>query len=380
MRRVAAGFGVILVLCGGWRGDAAARQVDRLPRPTGPFAVGTTVRRWTDSTRLERFTGDPHDHRVLDVYIWYPAAWRSGRSPTPYVPDLDGLERALGSDYVGRVGGVRGNSSVEPALSRQPALFPVVVLSHELGSLPMHYTMLGEELASQGYLVAAANHSYGSAATQAGRRGAQPMHPTWRSALGASAEAQQAWEQGVTEWAADIVFVVNQLGAEHRVTTEFFGGRVDPSRIFAAGHGLGAEAALLAGQIDPRIRGVVGLAGTVRPIHTRFPVNIPVLWVAAEGSPADGAGVARRDTVMARARLGSAVASVAGAVSDHFSDLPVLFGPPPGGGTLAPLRGIDILRTYVVRFLAGLIGQADPGELERLGRRFPEVTLTPAGS
>ena len=381
MRLSTAALGVVLTLCGGWVGGASALQVDQLPRPTGPFGVGTTVRQWTDSTRLERFTGDPHDHRELDVYIWYPAALRSGRSPTPYVPSLEGLERVMGSVYVARVGGVRGNSTVEPALSRQPALFPVVVLSHELGSLPMHYTILGEELASQGYLVAAVNHSFGSAATVLRRREAQPLHPTWRSSFGVTQEAQRAWEEGVTEWAADIVFVVNQLSAEHRVGAEFFGDRLDLSRIFAVGHAFGGSAALLAGQLDQRIRGVVNLAGTARAAHTRFPVNIPVLWMTQDGSMSDSTAVARRDTVMGRARLGSYVASIAGAVSDHFSDLPLVFGTvSPGGGAMAPERGAEIVRTYVVRFLATLIGRADPRELERLTQRYPEVTLVAAGS
>jgi hypothetical protein len=245
----------------------------------------------------------------------------------------------------------------------------------------MHYTILGEELASQGYLVAAINHSFGSAATVLGRRGAQPLHPSWRSSFGVTQEAQHAWEEGATEWAADIVFVVNQLSAEHRVGTEFFGDRLDLARIFAVGHAFGGSAALFAGQIDTRIRGVVNLAGTTRSVHTRFPVNIPVLWMDQHRSMLDSIGVVRRDTVMGRARLGSYVASIAGIVPDHFSDLPLVFGPASQGvGAVAPRRAVEIVRTYVVRFLAVLIGRADPREMERLTQRYPEVSLEAAGS
>src|SRR5690625_2426371 len=46
----------------------------RLPRPTGPYAIGTTVRTWTDDSRPEPFTADPDDHRSVVAQIWYPAA------------------------------------------------------------------------------------------------------------------------------------------------------------------------------------------------------------------------------------------------------------------------------------------------------------------
>lgn len=377
-------------------GAAAGFQLERLPVPTGPFAVGTTVRQWTDSTRLEQLTGDPHDHRQLDVYIWYPAARHSARSPTPYVPELDGMERIMGPDYMERVRGLGTNSTVEPALSRQPARFPMVVLSHDLGSLPMHYTMLAEELASQGYLVAGINHSFGSAATQGRRQAAQPLHRSWQAGFAITPEAEQFWEHRITEWAGDIVFVINQLTAEHGVRTEFFGGRLDIGRITAMGHALGGSAALIAGQVDPRIRAVVNLDGAVQPIHLQFPVGIPVLWFLRDPSLVDSVQAARslratpqqfrafrqvrdaqRDSLVGRAAPGTFAATIQGARNYQFSDLPLVLGDPTvggvGGGPIPADRVAEILRAYVVRFLAVRAGQAGPDELDGLGRRYPEV-------
>ncbi len=388
-------LGVFLAFLGSGAGTASGFQVDQLPRPTGPFGVGTTIRHWTDSTRQEHFTGDPHDLRRLDVYVWYPAALRSGRSPTPYVPNIDRTERVMGSDYAARVRAVNTNSTVEPALSRQPARFGVVVFSHGLGSLPMHYTALAEELASHGYLVASVNHSFGSAATVLGRRGAQPLHRSWRSAFEITPEADRFLGEAITEWAADIIFVINQLAAEHRVSTEFFGGRLDLSHIVAAGHSHGGSAALFAGQIDPRIKAVINLDGPARSIHTGFSLNVPVLWMFQDRSSMDSAAAAQnlrasavqfrtfmrqldayRDTLMSRAPEGSYVVSIAGSRGRHFSDLPVVFGEPrSAAGVIDPSRVVDIVRTYVVRFLAVQAGQANAGELERLAQRYPEVEL-----
>ena len=189
MNRYISALCFLVTLYGPGAGVLHAFQGVALPRPEGPFGVGTTVRQWVDSTRLETFTSDPHDLRRLDVYVWYPAALRSGRSPTPYVPNIDETERVMGADYAAQVRNVQTNATIEPALSRRPARFPVVVFSHGVGSLPMHYTVLAEELASQGYLVASINHSFGSAATVLRRRGAQPLHDDWRAAFQISAEA-----------------------------------------------------------------------------------------------------------------------------------------------------------------------------------------------
>ena len=83
-----------------------------------------------------------------------------------------------------------------------------------------------------------------------------------------------------------------------------------------------------------------------------------------------------RDTLMSRAPEGSYVVSIAASRGSHFSDLPVVFGEPrSAAGVIDPSRVVDIVRTYVVRFLAVQAGQANAGELERLTQRYPEVEL-----
>jgi hypothetical protein len=106
-------------------------------------------------------------------------------------------------------------------------------------------------------------------------------------------------------------------------------------------------------------------------------LNVSAATLAAFLSRLD----ARQDTVMGRAWLGSYVASIGGALPSHFSDLPVVFGQNPRrGGVLEPQRGSEIVRAFVVRFLAALIDRADPSELERLNRRYPEVDLVATGN
>jgi hypothetical protein len=138
---------------------------------------------------------------------------------------------------------------------------------------------------------------------------------------------------------------------------------------------------------------VVSLDGAVQPLHLKFPVGVPVLWFLPDPSLIDTVEAAgrlqaspgqfrafravrdaQRDSLLARAAAGSFAAVIEGARHYQFSDLPLLLGDPPVERvTLPSSRVVEILRAYVVRFLALRAGQASPGELERLGRRYPEV-------
>jgi len=63
-------------------------SVFRLPRPSGPYAIGTVTYHWVDTARAEMFTADPTDRRELMVQLWYPAVESSASAPrAPYVQD-----------------------------------------------------------------------------------------------------------------------------------------------------------------------------------------------------------------------------------------------------------------------------------------------------
>ena len=143
---------------------------------------------------------------------------------------------------------------------------------------------------------------------------------------------------------------------------------------------------------------MVNLDGAARNVNARFSMPAPVLWMQQDRSTMDSVSAARnvraplrlfrnfmreldanQDTLMSRAQPGSYVVAIQGSRHNHFSDLPVVFGEPDGVvGFMDPRRAMEIVRTYVVRFLAIRMGQADVEELELLGRRFPEVRILEA--
>lgn len=249
---------------------AWAFPVPVFPEPSGRFAVGTRVVQWTDRHRPETLTADPHDRRTVVVQLWYPAR----KSPP-------GTQRA---QYLGRT--ELEARTVSAALARQVGLpgflveglarahshsifnapvtggggrFPIVLFSPGSGGVRTQNTAWAEELASHGYVVAALDHPYDSAAVVL--TDGRTLHATI-----ASTGDQGKDEKLAVDWtavrAADLSYVLTQL--EHLDRGEITGPlteRLDTGRVAVTGHSIGGAAALQAARRDRRFDAVIDLDG-----------------------------------------------------------------------------------------------------------------------
>jgi hypothetical protein len=154
-----------------------------LPKPTGNYRIGTVSYDLTDEGRSDPYaevSGNPPGPRTIRIQIWYPAVSSDNvRRRSPWMPD--GIRQIRGivktHDFPPFVWDhtllMKSNSfqGAEPAAhtgsgSGQP--WPIIIISHGWEGYRGLHADLAEELASHGYLVAAADHSYGSAATLLG--------------------------------------------------------------------------------------------------------------------------------------------------------------------------------------------------------------------
>jgi predicted dienelactone hydrolase len=136
-------------------------------------------------------------HALLTT-VWYPAASSAVEKPV----QIPGMSQVF----------VTGNAAQDARLAPSPAKFPFIVLSHGTGGSALQMAWLGSHLAAHGYIAAAVNHP--------GNNGTEPY-----TALGFSTW----WER-----ARDLSTVIDKMLADST-----FGGRVDASRIAAAGFSLG---------------------------------------------------------------------------------------------------------------------------------------------
>lgn len=160
---------------------AWACPVPVFPEPTGHFAVGTRVMQWTDPNRPETATAEPGDRRTVAVQLWYPAGTSpAGAQQAQYLGRTRQEARTV-SDALARYAGLPGflvdgvprahtHSVFDAPVADTGGRFPVVLFSPGLGGVRTQNTAWAEELAGNGYVVAAVDHPYDSAALQAARQ------------------------------------------------------------------------------------------------------------------------------------------------------------------------------------------------------------------
>lgn len=138
-----------------------------LPRPTGPYAVGTEVLHLTDSDRADPWVPQAGP-RELMVSVHYPARPGGGGAPAPYMSAEEArlLLAERGLDGIVSAGVVsstvtHARTDARPARGR----FPLVLLSPGFNTPRATLTSLAGELASRGYVVASVDHAYESTGT-----------------------------------------------------------------------------------------------------------------------------------------------------------------------------------------------------------------------
>ena len=360
---------------------AAARL--ELPRPTGPYAVGTEDWFVTDPSRVDTLDDGIVMRRRLKVAVWYPAPPNARGTRAPYLrsgaAELDvmmALTKRPVSDFAAVI------DARSHALRGAPVIpngrLPIVVLSHGYVMSPSLHTVVAEELASRGYVVLAVAHTGEASAvafpdgkvvtilSRAGTVSTRPssVFPEWSaedssmtavtSAATDSARAATMRRylrslpmstRALARWTADVRLVVDEAS------------RVAARPVVSA---LGGNTSLLAGRLDTLALGAVGFsfggitAAEFCRVDARCRAALNLDGIPQYGAMLDS-GATRPSLVLYTERPGRVGASdviyrnsrapywrVVLADSRHLdaSDWP-LFGPPaqPGGrGTIEPRK------------------------------------------
>lgn len=229
-----------------------------LPAPTGPFSIARVTLDWTDDSRRELLSPN-HDSRELVVHIWYPAE-KNGGPPAEYL-NVKAFGDALGENRLRREfksaydpiknGQVRTHATAGAPFTRRIQRSPLLLFSPGGGMVPDLYASQLEDLASNGYVVAAITHPYDAMVTLfsdgrhiTGDSKRWPSSPSFPEEVNLN---QLRWHT------ADIRFVLDQLIRSDHDTSIPLAGHLDFNRVGAFGHSFGGEAAAQACQADRRL-------------------------------------------------------------------------------------------------------------------------------
>jgi len=246
-----------------WEGRSPSNS---LPAPSGNIAIGRRL------LRLTR-TVSGGNERTLAVAVWYPACKHVRSIPSPYFPP-DEFDHSVLKDFLGgpevRIS-THAHDNAIPCSN--PA--PLLLFSPGLGVPVYSYSAQFEELASNGYVVAAVQHPLEGVAVHF-PRGA-------RVDAGAEGKTAAIRQEDVDILANDILFVAGQIERQQR---ELGFGKL--LAIAAFGHSIGGLVALRSCELDRRVKACLSDDGMYdrRPFFSlpRGGVEQPFL-VLAESNP-----------------------------------------------------------------------------------------------
>ncbi|MGD0939054.1 MAG: hypothetical protein ABR905_05020 [Terracidiphilus sp.] len=357
----------------------------RLPEPTGPYAVGTSILYLKDPTRVEDAAPGGGSARELMVQLWYPAQPSHNRFARYREP----RETNALSSYQSMI---RTNSRLDAPVALAGAPFPVVLFNHGWGGRRTNDTFLTEELASRGYIVASIDNTYNAS---------QVAFPDGRVVFGIASnvvndpdshtveEVKAVWDKELAKSVADQRFVLDRLESMNRSTGSPWFGRLDTHNVGAAGHSFGGAAATAICAEDRRVHAAINMDGWFfGAIHERG-ANQPLLVM---DSTAEETGVTPDSHKTVDATLddtdfadvesslhtfGGYLLLVKGAAHDDFTDQPLT----------SPLRSLSyrgaiptkeiqsIVRSYVVAFFGKTLRGEDPAILRSRTGPYAEASL-----
>ncbi len=344
----------------------------KLPAPTGPHAVGTVIQNWTDSSRDDIVSELPDDNRQSIVQIWYSAEVERSSQQARYMPELAVLG-VIQTD-VDRFAGIRTNSMLHAKLSNAQAKYPVVVFSHGRGTPRSYYTMLMEELASHGYVVAGIDHPYVGRVAMGGK--ILPMNPRWvdppRGGLRdkTDEERDRYWSEADNLLSVDQRFVLDQLKRLGRSDPDNrFTGRLDLTHVGMAGHSKGFVSQTCGR--DTRFKACLNLDGVPALAERECGFRQPFMTIR------DGDDSPRTTTIYENLRNVGYDVLIRGAGHNSYLDLPLLA---EFDYRIDPIRSRRIINAYMLAFFDTYLKGQRSRLLEHLPEEFPEVVFTVHGA
>lgn len=334
----------------------AAARAPQLPRPTGPYAVGTEVLHLTDRSRTDPWVPEAGP-RELMVTMHHPAR-PGGSGPAPYMTNAEarlmlvarGLEDVIPASSLARL---RTHARTDAPAAR--GRFPLVLLSPGFGTPRATLTSLATDLAGRGYVVATIDHAYESTGVSLPDGRTLTCAACDRLEAAPTDEAKQELLTAVsTGRAADFSFVLDRLTGNRPAWRH--ARMIDASRVAVAGHSIGGSAAASALLSDGRFDAGVNMDGG---FQERIPAEgiggKPFMMLGTDDIHRPGGGDTSWDEGWPRLDGWKRWLSVKGSGHFTFTDLPALaeqFGlPADPDAPLSGDRSVRITRDYVAAFL-----------------------------
>ncbi len=383
--------------------------VFRLPKPSGPYKVGTTVFQFLDRSRLETLTDDPNDHREFMARVWYPAEPPLKASPVPYrkySPPIGSiLQQGTASfgkqppDFIfSHLDLLKSNSYLDAPVANTPSAYPVICFSTGFLSDLDENQIYFEELSSHGYVVISLNQPFESqsvvqpggrivpfsqAHAQEFQRTTEETTPLWKEFWESknleerATIAKQILEKGtfldkiIRIRSEDYRFLateLNRLNSGERKS--LLAGRLDISKLGIFGYSGGGAVAGQLCAVDSRFKAGINLDGFQFGDVIRGKVEQPFMLMYSEGFAGSN------DSMIQNFRNATYEVTIKGTRHMDYSDNPLIFPLSKRIGMSGPIssrRMLRITNDYILSFFDKYLKGKDAALLDGPPLQYPEV-------
>ncbi|MGO4697872.1 alpha/beta hydrolase family protein [Paenibacillus sp. 2TAB26] len=256
--------------------------VFHLPKPNGPEKVGTQTFHFTDQNRDEVLTEDQNDKRELMVQVWYPSEKsNNNKSEALFPKDKEMFKKYIQTysnslnlpDFVfdyWKYSKTNSYDNVEILPSTSP--YPLVLLSHGMGTSRVLHASQAENLASHGFIVVTIDHTYSTFATIF-PDGRVTDYKTKMTTIDERRIIGNIWTQ-------DVEFVINQIEKLNSGAIESqFKGKIDLNNLGVMGHSFGGATAFNTTYLDHRIKAGINMDGSLFEVENRDVINKPFMFI-----------------------------------------------------------------------------------------------------
>jgi dienelactone hydrolase len=265
--------------------------MNKLPKSTGPYSVGSVTYDWVDSSRREKLSKNSKDKRELVVQVWYPSKKNKKSKRLSYLPGrMRHIRRSfskfshLPKFICKNLFDIKSQTISKADILQDESAFPVIIFSHGLEAYRDSYEIFINELVSYGYVVVGIDHTYGCGLTQFPDGRLANVHKRLEN----KNLLDNDWivfAIGVVDtWVKDIKFVLDKLKTINSDSKSRFFKKLDLNGVGMLGHSFGGITAVEAARQDPRIKIGISMDGWNSDINSSRRIDKPFVFLLGDES------------------------------------------------------------------------------------------------
>ncbi|QCK16132.1 alpha/beta hydrolase family protein [Mangrovivirga cuniculi] len=380
-----------------------ALPVFSLPKPTGPYQVGTQMVHFKTNMD-ESITKDPSDKRELMIKVWYPSnANTSSLEGEKYIDNASRVGFAtkygLPPSALNYLDYVKTYAYNEIPVAEKK--YPVLIFSHGYGSKATGYYALLTEIASHGYVIINMNHTFESLGvtfpdgrqeyfdysfqneiSSGSMEVIEPVINAFRKGLDyeqrhpiVKVAAINYFEGDIQDrWANDMQITIDQL--EEWNSKGLLKDKLELDKIGVIGHSVGGGSVGKVALRDHRVKAAVNLDGNqwgelIDSIH-----HIPFLYVSADW-PEDHEDINSHIYINKSTDYFYEIKLLNSGHPD-FMDIPFMVpvNSLAGTGEIDPYLGTEIITKLTTAFFDKHLKNSQAASLKELDKKYELLEMT----